>query len=1213
MRYVNIFDEMDRLRKEVEKSEAYIDDKVDRNRLVEKFGDFKRISDTVDDYETEIVEEAEMSDGDASGVETTDFDASADFNENKTSKYKGFVNDYQYFDLRKICSDFRITKEVFDKAVNYVADRKIVLRNVSSGYYENQYNQKKMFCKVTGVYNHYKHFSDEIVVIVNKDSILDISCSVDISCNYTNSQYIFGKAFSYGNDRQVVNPCIHTIAVVLLLYEYLKTHSIGDETDLAGMSFINLLESYSSSFDNRDGISELGENRCIVLSPRIKYDKEFVLDFRIGKERLFILKSFSELISAYDERKVYRLGKNDYLDFSKEKFDDESYEYFKLLRNYYEETRQRYIYNEEIGFDERLRMRDIPLFGRFLDDFYDLVCEKEIDGEIKKDNKKKTGKFKFDNKDFKAVITLDSKYDEDRFVGLECEISMPDFMKGVANFYFVEDFLFHRVSKKRTVELLPITEVLNHNSYRSVSHRTMMIGRNHLRDFYYKILPKLGNAVTIVENQSDEFWDYMPPEGNYKFFLDTNEDFILCEAIVDYEGEEFYLRLDGGEKGSGGSFRDFKKEHKIVELLNKYFNYYDSDRSEFFCDRNADTIYEILSFGLNELMDEGEVNVSNAFRRLKIRHKWGINVGVSVDSEIMTVDLISDEIPEDELLDILKSYRKKKKYHKLKSGELIDLQTDSAQNLNELMEAMHVSLKDFVAGKIQIPAYRALYLNKMLEEHDEIATERDKTFKTLIKNFKTVNDSDFNLPDSLNKIMRKYQRHGFRWLMTLSTVGFGGILADEMGLGKTLQTISMFLYEKERGTEGTSLVVCPASLVYNWGEELEKYAPSLKKVLITGSKAERKRLIDSISDYDVCVTSYDLLKRDIDLYEKFHFNYQIVDEAQYIKNPKTDAAKAVKIINSAHRFALTGTPIENKLSELWSIFDYLMPGFLYGYEEFRNEFETPIIKRKSENASLKLKKMVSPFILRRLKKDMLKDLPDKITETRHTNFENVQRKLYDASVAHMKLTLSKSSEEDYNKMKLQILSELTRLRQICCDPSLYVEDYKGGSAKKELLMEMISDAIEGGHKMLVFSQFTSMLSIIEKELEKNDIKYYVITGSTPTKERLRLVNEFNENEVPVFLISLKAGGTGLNLVGADIVIHYDPWWNVAVQNQATDRTHRIGQKNVVTEYKLIVKGTIEEKIVKMQETKKNLADEILKGEGTSLSSMTKEELLELLS
>jgi SNF2 family DNA or RNA helicase len=500
----------------------------------------------------------------------------------------------------------------------------------------------------------------------------------------------------------------------------------------------------------------------------------------------------------------------------------------------------------------------------------------------------------------------------------------------------------------------------------------------------------------------------------------------------------------------------------------------------------------------------------------------------------------------------------------------------------------------------------------MLEQMDHFYTSRDQRFRKMIKEFKTVSDSDFEVPVSLEKILRPYQAYGFKWLRTLAEYGFGGILADDMGLGKTLQMIAVLLLAKEKGEADPSLVVCPASLVYNWEEELARFAPSLKTLVIAGNKAERELRLKRSVEYDVLITSYDLLKRDILQYSDLRFNYMVIDEAQFVKTQTTAAAKSVRLVQARRRFALTGTPIENRLSELWSIFDFLMPGYLYNYEVFKRQFETPIARSQDQEISSRLQKMISPFVLRRLKGDVLKELPDKLEEVRYVRFEGEQQRLYDAQATKIRAMLEKTSDEDVKRNKIQILAQLTRIRQICCDPSLIFEDYQAASAKREACLDLIRSAMDGGHRILLFSQFTSMLALLEKDLTDAGIEWYTITGATPKQERVDLVRRFNEGDIPVFLISLKVGGTGLNLTGADTVIHYDPWWNVAAQNQATDRAHRIGQIHTVCVYKLIGKDTVEEKILKLQQDKQDLADEILSGEGRSISAMSREELMALL-
>ena len=412
-----------------------------------------------------------------------------------------------------------------------------------------------------------------------------------------------------------------------------------------------------------------------------------------------------------------------------------------------------------------------------------------------------------------------------------------------------------------------------------------------------------------------------------------------------------------------------------------------------------------------------------------------------------------------------------------------------------------------------------------------------------------------------------------------------------------------------------SLVVSPSSLTLNWQNEATKFTNELKTAVIRGTLQERKKIIEEIDRYDLVITSYDLLKRDIEIYKEkdYKFKYIIADEAQYLKNSNTKNAKAIKQIKAETRYALTGTPIENSLAELWSIFDFIMPGYLFTYRKFKNIYETPIVKENDEKAMQKLKMLIEPFILRRNKKEVLKELPEKTVTVLNNEMNEEQKNIYLTYLLRAKQEIAEKIEIDgYEHSQMQILAALTRLRQICCHPSLFMEGYKEGSSKLEQCIEIIAEAIEAGHKILLFSGYTSMFEIIEKELKKKNIKYFKLTGATKVDERMKMVDEFNENqEVKLFLISLKAGGTGLNLTGADMVIHYDPWWNISTENQATDRAYRIGQKNNVQVYKLITKNSIEEKIYELQEKKAQLADNMLDTKTTFINKFSKEEIMRL--
>ena len=412
-------------------------------------------------------------------------------------------------------------------------------------------------------------------------------------------------------------------------------------------------------------------------------------------------------------------------------------------------------------------------------------------------------------------------------------------------------------------------------------------------------------------------------------------------------------------------------------------------------------------------------------------------------------------------------------------------------------------------------------------------------------------------------------------------------------------------------------MVCPSSLALNWQNEIKKFAPSLKTLVIHGNAKEREKQLKQIPKYHVVVTSYDLLKRDKEIYEElaYEFQYIIADEAQYIKNNNTQNAKAIKVIEAKTRYALTGTPIENSLSELWSIFDFIMPGYLFNYHKFKEMYETPIVKDQDEIAMKKLKMLIEPFILRRVKKEVLTELPDKTISVLNNEMQEEQLKIYLSYLANAKQeAMQELQQNGVEKSQIKILALLMRLRQICCHPGLFIDNYKGESSKLNQCIEIVKDAVSAGHKILLFSGYTGMFPFIEKALQKENISYFKLTGQTKVGERIGMVEEFNQNEeIKVFLISLKAGGTGLNLIGADMVIHYDPWWNLSAENQATDRTYRIGQKKNVQVYKLITKNSIEERIYELQQRKAKLIDSMLSTNQTFINKLSKEEIMQLFS
>ena len=731
----------------------------------------------------------------------------------------------------------------------------------------------------------------------------------------------------------------------------------------------------------------------------------------------------------------------------------------------------------------------------------------------------------------------------------------------------------------------------------------------------------------------DELDELLPPEPEFEFRIGLEDGAISCHAQVSYDGRVVGL-FDDARKGQ--PVRAVEQEMPVQQIVRAYFPLGDNDTPNYLTSRleygsvyggaagadpvdpwmlaDDDEAYHLLfSRGLAELDQVGDVLLDERLAHVRVRTSPSVQVEASVAAGSLRLSVDSSELSNEELLAYLAAYRKKQRYLRLDNDDVMRIGASIAR-VAELADGLGVDAARLVEADVELPANRALFVDALLKRADGVRFSRDEGFRRIVREFETIADSDIPLPDGIGATLRSYQEEGYRWLCLLGKLGFGGILADDMGLGKTLQTIAYLLheaYDRTQGRAGASLVVCPASLVYNWMAELERFAPGLKAAAVAGSKTRRRDVIAAAGSFDVLVTSYDYVRRDIDLLASLSFGTVVLDEAHYIKNAKTQAARSVKRLSAKRRFALTGTPVENRLSDLWSIFDFLMPGVLGTEGEFARRFSTPI-GNGDEAAAKRLQGLVGPFILRRLKGDVLGDLPEKNENVVYAEMTGEQDKLYRASASKLARRIAKQLPEDFAGSKLQVLAELSKLRELCCDPSLLYDNYTGGSAKLDTCMELVSTALEADHSVLLFSQFTSMLDLIAARLDKDGVDHQMLTGSTSKEERMRLVRRFQEGAVPVFLISLKAGGVGLNLTAADIVIHYDPWWNVAAESQATDRAHRIGQTRTVTVFKLIVKDTIEQGILALQQRKRELADSVVGGEALGSASIMRDDVLALL-
>ena len=576
-----------------------------------------------------------------------------------------------------------------------------------------------------------------------------------------------------------------------------------------------------------------------------------------------------------------------------------------------------------------------------------------------------------------------------------------------------------------------------------------------------------------------------------------------------------------------------------------------------------------------------------------------INPNIALDisqsrNGYMNMKLDIEGVDSNEYREIFSSYKNNNRLYRMKNGAYLDLKDKDIEQAFKLIDILNI-YNDF--DNMKIPNNKAIYLEKLIEDEDLSFVNGSKYVSNVVKKFDKVKSKNYEVPKDLNATLRDYQVSGFEFFKTLSDYQFGGILADEMGLGKTIQTIAFLLSNKDK----KSIVITPTALIYNWKNELEKFAPTLKVGLLHAAKSEREKILDNIDNYDVILTTYTTYKNDIDKYKNINFDYCIIDEAQNIKNPDAIITKAIKNVNAKVKFALTGTPIENNLMELWSIFDFIMPGYLYNKSKFKSIFVN------NDKNIIELKNLIKPFILRRTKKEVITELPDKIEQKIIIDLEKEHKRAYKG---YVNLITRKIKEN--NQHNITVFSYLTKLRQLCLSPELMVKNYQGKNSKLDVLINIINDSSD--QKILVFSQFTKVLEVIGKRLNEENISYSYLDGKTSTKDRVKLVEEFNTNNNKAFLISLKAGGTGLNLTSANIVVHFDPWWNPAVEDQASDRAHRIGQKNVVNVIKLIAKGTAEERVINLQETKKELIEDVINGNldnSSTLKNLSKDDIIDL--
>ncbi|WP_240377408.1 DEAD/DEAH box helicase [Bacillus piscicola] len=729
-------------------------------------------------------------------------------------------------------------------------------------------------------------------------------------------------------------------------------------------------------------------------------------------------------------------------------------------------------------------------------------------------------------------------------------------------------------------------------------------GRLHLEkkdveQVYANLVPTLQTQGRLrVEDKVGKRVEKHPLQA--KIYLDKKEDALTADPLFVYGPHSLHAVTEDRHYSEEDVIiaRDTRKEEELRQLI-ETAGFHWNGESLTITDEAA--VFYFLTSILPELHEKADVFMTQEVENLLVPAS-SFNIESALDESLSWLDISfqTDDLNEEELHALMISLKEKKRYHKTDGGRFIALDDDIMTGLQDFLTETGVSTADLQDNTLRLPAYKAFQADKYLNTGRQ--WNKAASVEKLLEDIRSPEKMETAVPAALHGNLRDYQKRGFQWLKALSLYGFGGILADDMGLGKTIQTLTYILSEREERPDAPPfLVVAPSSLIFNWEKEAKMFAPGLTVQLVHGSRTEREQQAANLEGVDILITSYPLIRRDSEFYEKVTFHGLILDEAQALKNHTSKTFRAVKQLQAEKVFALSGTPIENRIDELWSLFAVLMPGLF------------PDIKSFKALSADQTRHRVSPFILRRTKKEVLTELPDKIESTLHCELTKNQRETYVAYLNRIKNeTAQQLKTGTFQENRMNILANLTRLRQLCCHPGMFLEDYDGGSGKLDELIVFLKEAKASGKRMLIFSQFTTMLAFISEALEKEGLSFFYLDGSTPSKDRLQMTEQFNSGKHDAFLISLKAGGTGLNLTGADTVILFDLWWNPAIESQAADRAHRIGQKRVVQVIKLISQGTIEEKIQALQQKKKALFDQVIQSGETNLTSLSEDDIRELL-
>lgn len=902
---------------------------------------------------------------------------------------------------------------------------------------------------------------------------------------------------------------------------------------------------------------------------------EVYVKISMGLDKPYIVNNctkLSNIMSTIKEEDTYEFGKRFTLDLKKHYFSNEDMRLLKYLCDQEDDNRY-YYYNSDI----RISLREFEYFLSLLNrpfkisNYYGLIKNVYHQMPTNYFLSKDKDNYTLEIDDYDKYDVLDSN---NKFV------------------VYNNDLYILNSDEASYIELLRENEI-----------KTLVFEKNDLSKFNSGLLRKIKNNIKIDETLTEI---KLPTKPITKLYLDIKNS-LECKVIFDYNGEEINY-FD-----TANILRDEDEEQNVISNLLNYGFY---EKGKKLIMEEDELIYNFLENEISNLSSNYEVYTSKKIDNTNILKKVSTTSNFTIGQDgIMSYSFNADGIDSDELKDVFKALQKKQRYYKLKNNNVISFADNEELNdLNSLFTDLDLLNKNLDTGTIEIPKYRALYIDS-LKQNKYKTIKTNNLFDKFIENFKKYKKLDIEFDDFDDKTLRDYQKEGVKWLTTIYKCDLGGILADEMGLGKSIQTISFIKQVLKEKPDAKIIIVAPTSLIYNWKNEFDKFGSELKYTVVAETKTKRKEILTKKDNYNIFITTYGLIRNDNDEYECMDFELCIIDEAQAIKNYQAGMTKEVKKIKAKCKIALTGTPVENNVSELWSIFDFIMPGYLNTIVKFREKYNIKDVTEEDLKILKTLNYQIKPFILRRKKIDVAKSLPDKIENNIYLDLPKKQKMLYLKELNDTKKEMDEIiATEGFQKARMKILQLLMKLRQVCIDPSVMYENYDGESVKIEELINILKSNI-GEHKILIFSSFKRVLDNLKEKLEGNNISYYMIDGSVKSKDRMNMVESFNKDDTNCFLITLKSGGTGLNLIGADIVIHLDIWWNPQVENQATDRTHRIGQTKKVTVIKLITKGTIEERIIELQEKKKVLSENLIEGKSCSenLSSLSEKDIKKLLS